>query len=483
MKNKAIAFYSLLVVFSVFIISCGDDKKDDPPSYFSPTFSLSNGSTVNVSSFNSKSNKYTILSAQPTTKPEANAAPSTTYTSTLTSFNASIVAPSNEIVSSKEEFVISKYSVYNTEQIACDEKMRQVENLLLAKHTPQFSQEASGINPAAPASPISVGDTWNGVNIVSTPTTISTTCRHISDHAYFFVDNRNTATMSSYLSGYGTAFDAIYHVNQSKFGTERDVDNNGKVIIIFSQELTGGLLGYFYSGDKYGTGDVSDSNEGDIFYMTTDAIYQGSIINGTLAHEFQHMIYFDQHYSRGVYSTFSWLNEALSQAAEYYNGYTDNHFAWIANFLNNGYGSLSLTHWTSSNYGYGALYIRYLIDQYGDTAIKNMCSTANIGVAAVEAATGQDFNAIFNNFTRALVLSDETTNQNPAYKFTTLDLDVVQPTVLNGRNGLTTSLTYSSGTSGSITLYAYSLAFFKWTGNFSTLTLSGTYFNGTYFGY
>ena len=91
-----------------------------------------------------------------------------------------------------------------------------------------------------------------------------------------------------------------------------------------------------------------------------------------------------------------------------------------------------------------------------------------------------DFNTIFNNFTRALVLSDETTNANPAYKFTTLDLDVVQPV---GRGGLTTSLTYSAGSIISGSTFAYRIVFMQWTGNISNINLSGTYFNGAYFGY
>ncbi|MGE5549260.1 MAG: hypothetical protein ACM3ZC_01855 [Bacteroidota bacterium] len=101
-----------------------------------------------------------------------------------------------------------------------------------------------------------------------------------------------------------------------------------------------------------------------------------------------------------------------------------------------------MTHWTSDNYGYGAVYIRYLIDQYGETAIKNMCATDKVGVAAVEAATGTDFNTIFNNFTRALVLSGTGGSTNPLYAFTTLDLQTVQP---NGRGGLTTTAVYTAG--------------------------------------
>ncbi|MCE5256178.1 MAG: hypothetical protein LLF89_04945, partial [Spirochaetaceae bacterium] len=232
--------------------------------------------------------------------------------------------------------------------------------------------------------------------------------------------------------------------------------------------------------DKYSSTTYSDSNEGDIFYMTTDTAYQGNIIKGTLAHEFQHMIYFDQHYNLGTTSSYTWLNEALSQAAEYYNGYTDNHLAWIESFLGNDWPGLSLTYWTSSNYGYGAIFIRYLIDQYGDTAIKNMCSTDKIGIAAVEAATGASFNTIFTNFTRALVMSGTGDSSDSRFNFTTLDLRSIQST---GRGGLlpyTTTLVAGNNYNGS--LYPYEIAFNKWSGSFGTIKLTGTNFYGTAFG-
>lgn len=138
-----------------------------------------------------------------------------------------------------------------------------------------------------------------------------------------------------------------------------------------------------------------------------------------------------------------------------------------------------MTHWTSSNYDYGAIFIQYLIDQYDNTAIMNMCATNLVDVAAVEAATDDDFNTIFNDFTQALVMSDTDDSTNSRYEFATLDLLAVQP---NGRGGLTTTNSYSAGSTVSGSLYPYQLSFLQWTNAFATMNLSGDSIVGTTFG-
>jgi hypothetical protein len=483
MKTSIGCFYKTLLIFSVFIFACGgEEKKDNPPKV----------TNIDISKLNSYSNQYTMISAQPSAKPESNSAPTTTYSFTLSSIAGSYIAPSiSHFEFAQENILTSKNTVYRSGQIICDNIMRQKENELLASGKPQLSKKSlTGIYRSAPSS-IIVGTPWNGVwilNSATTMTTINTTCRAITTHAYFFIDNNDTAAMSGYLSDYCTAFESIYTENHSKFGEENDVDSNTHVIIVFSSKLENisGLLGYFNSADKYAYNATTNpySNEGDIFYMTTASSYQGDTIEATLAHEFQHMIYFDEHVSRGVTNTYTWLNEALSQAAEYYNGYdssTSNHISWIKNYLTGDYWEgLSLTHWTDYNYGYGAVFIRYLIDQYGNSAIYNMCSTNKIGIAAVEAATGTDFNTIFNNFTISLVLSDVSSNSNPLYKFTSLDLETVQP---NGRKGLTTSYTASAGASADWWLYPYEIWFVHWSGTFKSMAVTGNEITSTPIGY
>jgi hypothetical protein len=472
-RNTCIIATAILLLCCLALTSC-------PPIVVStlPYEPLS-ATAADVSRFNGKT-IFTMVTGQPAAKPESNSGPSTLYNYVLdiTASGSPSLAPSVVADSTLNDglFTPRGSSIYGQKQVEMDNKARASENQALASRAVQLNRK--GIDKAAPY-PISVGTTWNSVYIATSGNSINTTCQYISTYAYFFVDNRDTAAMASYLAGYGTAFDAIYGVNHTHFGSENDTDSNGKLIIVFSEELSGGLLGYFYAVDKYPKATYAESNEGDIFYITTTGAYQGSIVNGTLAHEFQHMIYFDEHYNRSVTSTYSWLNEALSQASEYYNGYTDNHLAWVADYLDGGWPGLSLTHWTSSNYGYGAVYIRYLRDRFGDTAITNMCATSLVGIAAVEAATGTDFNTLFNEFTRALVMSGTGDSSDPIYNFTTLDLQTVQP---NGRGGLTTSSSYSIPNSVSGGLYPYRLSFINWTGTVGTMTLTGTDVNGTGFG-
>jgi len=442
---------------------------------------LTSDVAVDISNYNYSPRIYSMVTVMPGTSAQGNSAPVASYSGTLAvSTGAASIA--NPIMCNSASPSRVSSSVYKSGQIKRDGFMREAEERILARGTRQVSRATSKRLKAAPAS-ISVGTAWNNVFVYDTNDvlkSIDTTCRYVSDHAYFFVDNRNITAMESYLSGYGTSFDGIYLTDRVKFGNENDVDSNSKTIIVFSQELSGGLLGYFYPADKYPNSYYSDSNEGDIFYMTTTSSYQGETINGTLAHEFQHMIYFDQHYNRNVLSTYSWLNEALSQAAEYYNNYLDNHNAWLTSFLDTDWPGLSLTYWTSSNYGYGAIFIRYLIEQYGDTAIKNMCSTDKIGIAAVEAATGASFSTIFNNFTRALAMSNTGDSSDSRYNFSTLNLRTLQS---SGRGGLLQSATViSPGWSYTIGIYAYEITFNRCEGTFGTFRLSGTNFSGTAFG-
>ncbi len=431
---------------------------------------------VDLSSYNDAL-KYSIVSAIPSTPVEGSGTPTAQSFSIATTsipISGSLLIEPRAMVFAE----VPDYSVFNAEKKYADILFRAEEERLLKSGLPQLGSIAEEGAPRAAPAPIEIGSTWNGVHIALPTSTIDTTCRYISDHAYFFVDNRDIATMEDLLPTYAAAFDAMYGLMHEKFGTENDVDNNGKIIIVFSSAIASPILGYFYSDDKYDNTSIHPtSNEGDIFYLSTTA--SEGVTCGTLAHEFQHMIYFDQHYNNGVKGTITWLNEALSQAAEYITGYTDNHLAWIANFLRGGWQDLSLTYWTQDNYGYGAIFVRYLIDQFGDTVIKDMCSTANVGIHAVEMATGQSFNAIFANFLKALVLDGTGDSPDAAHEFETLDLRGLQST---GRGGLLPEQEYTIGDDPEGSVLPYGINFEKWRGSFGTMSLSGTGVSGTAFG-
>jgi len=475
MMGKFYKIVSGIVIASILLLMLGGCFSDInlPPTYL---VTLSTD-PVDLSGFNDAL-KYSVVSAMPGMTAQGSGSPAP-YPFTLVTTSLPVLG---NLLFDPRAMVLAEapdYSVYGAEKKYADIVLRAEEERLLKSGIPQLSMnvQEKGVYPSAPI-PIVVGTEWNGVNILlPDPTIINTTCRYVSAHAYFFVDNKDIDTMKSSLSDYATAFDAMYDVIHNKFGIENDVDENGKIIIVFSHVIENPILGYFNPGDKYKKTEVPTSNEGDIFYLSTTASI--GVTCGTMAHEFQHMIYFDQHYNEGVISTFAWLNEALSQAAEYYTGYTDNHLAWIQSFLLGGWQDLSLTNWTSDNYGYGAIFMRYLVDQFGDAAIKSMCSTANVGIDAVEKATGESFNTIFENFLVALVIDGTGDSLDPAYEFQTLDLLNLQQT---GRGGLLPEQEFAVGTSSSYSVLPYGIGFLKWSGSFGTMSLSGTGVDGTALG-
>jgi hypothetical protein len=448
-----------------------------------PLLRLSPGTALDVSNLNGV-NGYALFTVKPGDKPESNGAllPSYSgYVATTQGASSGIAAPDYGSIISDGGNYQSSNSIFSEKYVVLDEMLRHGENAALLSQNKQYNPAKNTLQAQAS---VEIGTALLGLNIIDfsdySYKPINATCRKISAYAYFYIEDGYESTLSGYLDWYADAFDAIHAIENEKFGVENDVDANGRVNIIFSHYITGGVLGYFNFIDKYPSSTYPYSNTGDFFYITADRGRQGNYVLGTLAHEFQHMIYFDQHYNNGVPSTFTWLNEALSQAAEYYTGYTANHLSWIKSFLKDDWRKLCLTRWTSANYGYGAVFIRYIIDQYGDSSIKSMCSTDKTGIAAVEAATRADFNAIFHDFSQALVVSGTGASSNALYNFKTLSLKNIQHT---GRGGLLPfDEALMSGDSENLALSPYCLFFKRLSGSYGTLELAGDSYAGTVFG-
>lgn len=334
----------------------------------------------------------------------------------------------------------------------------------------------------------------------------TTTLLGKSANVYIYVDNDSTdtstltsinpSTGNTYIDDYITYFDSLYPLMHNWFGEERDIDNNDRIIIVFSSTIRDGILGYFSPTDKFSG--YSYSNVGDIIYLNARPIDMGPAVKITIAHEFQHMIFFDEKYKRGASTTETWINEALSAAAEYFASEEFNipakyHKRWMSlGFLNERWHGLSLINWSRNNYGYGGIFIRYLIDQYGPGITKHICSTDLKGIPAIENSTGLDFDLIFTNFTRALVLSGRIDPSHPDYKpeyeFTTIDLateydvaddDTYNPIYELGRIK-TSHIIDQYGGKAYITPEYYSIRFTKWNLNFGYMNYDGILNSGTY---
>ena len=168
----------------------------------------------------------------------------------------------------------------------------------------------------------------------------------ISDKAIVVADTANPVggfTDADYRS-IGVTFDTLIDpVDRAAFGAPTDIDNNGHVILFFTRgvnELTASgassvVLGFFYGRDLLpktaSPGPCVGSNVGEIFYLlvpdptgiinsnkrsTTQVL---TFSNGTVAHEYQHLINASRRmYVNGAGNTSEekWLDEGLSHVAE-----------------------------------------------------------------------------------------------------------------------------------------------------------------------
>jgi len=194
-------------------------------------------------------------------------------------------------------------------------------------------------------------------------TTVTATAQYISNKAIIYTDDAAppggfTATDFQDIAN---EFDnLIYPTDLAYFGTPLDLDNNGRVIILYTpvvNKLTpagnpGGFVGgFFFAGDLFPVTAAPDqiscaqSNFAEIFYVlapdpngtingnvrTTSTVRQGT--RGTIAHEFQHMINASNRIASPIDQGFedTWLDEGLSHFAEDVTGRTRKGLADDAN--------------------------------------------------------------------------------------------------------------------------------------------------------
>lgn len=272
---------------------------------------------------------------------------------------------------------------------------------------------------------------------------VTATAKHVGQRVAIYIDD--TIPAGGYtqadIDSVGMLFDQyLYPIDTTAFGRESDLDNNGVVVVLLTDavnRLSGNcpdqsvILGYFFGNDLV---DNTGSNHGEVFYgLVPDP---GGSVAGcsvpkdfatrTLApvfiHEFQHMISFNQHVliRRGATEA-TWLNEGLSHFAEELgarlipdaatgvaSGTRFTQFAF--GDVDNGYNYLLNQEATSliepagstgtlDERGANWLFVRWLVDQFGADEIgtqftRSLVATAQIGVANVEARTGEDFGTL-----------------------------------------------------------------------------------------
>jgi hypothetical protein len=174
---------------------------------------------------------------------------------------------------------------------------------------------------------------------------VNATVKVVSTRAIIYTDDASPAGgfTDSDLQAIATEFDTYtYPTDTDYFGTPLDLDNNSRIIILYTPEVnkltpqgaSGFVGGFFFAGDLFPTSDCQQSNVAELFYVlspdpngtinenkrSTSEVRQGT--RGTIAHEFQHMINASGRIRSTAATDFEdvWLDEALAHFAEDLNG-------------------------------------------------------------------------------------------------------------------------------------------------------------------
>ena len=261
---------------------------------------------------------------------------------------------------------------------------------------------------------------------------ISAVLKQIGNNAYFYIDKQWLDSLSqdekNKLQDALTNLDSefyskIYPTLVNTFGLEwrPGIDNDVRITILVHpiQEDAGG---YISTKDEYSRLEVSISNEREIVYLNSKYITT-SFAKGFLAHEFMHLISFNQKQKIRGLEEETWLEEARAEYASTLCGYDleyqgSNLQRRVQKFLENP--SDSLTEWQNipTDYAVANLFTQYLVDHYGIKILSDSLQSTKVGIASLDYALKknnftQDFSQIFTDWTIAVSVNN--CNLGPKY--------------------------------------------------------------------
>lgn len=287
--------------------------------------------------------------------------------------------------------------------------------------------------------------------------------RSVSEHAVVYEDTvaANDADRFSdarYDSIAASFDDPIFATDTAYFGPPADVDDNGRVVLLFTPAVNALTTGSYDEGFVAGyfcSLDLQAGNEGEIFYLVVpdpDGEFNGGggslptgglrgVIEGTVAHEFQHLI---NAQTGGGAALATWINEGLSHLAEEAVGHavsglepgaqitaaeiTADERAWRqfyrSNFVNllqylrdpaGGVGPITAgdpgVPGTFRMRGTSWLFLRYLLDRFEEPAsetdfTRSLIARSGDERAAVSSLAGVPFERLMADWTAMLALED-----------------------------------------------------------------------------
>jgi len=254
---------------------------------------------------------------------------------------------------------------------------------------------------------------------------ISATLRISTLKLYFYIDEdwwksldyQKKQDVENLLRALDTEFyNKIYPILTSTFGFEwkPGIDRDEKITILI-HPMRKGAGGYFNSGDEYSKLENPKSNGREMVYLNANYI-DNPLLKSFLAHEFVHLITFNQKDKIYGVSEEIWLNEARAEYALTLLGYNSKFEGSylekeVKIFISNP--SDSITEWQGEESDYGALNIftHYLVEKYGIKILVDSLKSKEVGIQSLNTALknngfSEDFGQIFTNWLIALSLNN-----------------------------------------------------------------------------
>lgn len=263
---------------------------------------------------------------------------------------------------------------------------------------------------------------------------MTATLRYIGGNAYFYTDDDywnslgflRRQNLLSDISELALEFDSVIYPSQTAFWGQEPkpgVDDDNRVTILLEQ-LKSGNGGYFSTSNGYPKTSAPDSNEREMVVISADSA-SSPYTKIFLAHEFQHLISFNQKELLRDTTEDVWLNELRSEYSVTLTGYNNVFFnsnleRRAQTFFENP--SDSLTEWpnVSLDYSSVALFAEYISDQYGagflrETLQTNLSGISSINNVLASRADNDRFIDIFGGWMAANYINDGSINSKFTY--------------------------------------------------------------------
>ncbi|HNX77698.1 MAG TPA: hypothetical protein PLM07_07540 [Candidatus Rifleibacterium sp.] len=214
-------------------------------------------------------------------------------------------------------------------------------------------------------------------------------------------------------------FDAVIYTKiREHFGSEADIDGDPKIFIMLDdiRDGSGSFRGYFWAGNQFPRTSISLSNEKELVNIDLfpSFVLAQADTYGTLAHEFTHMVIYNENYkveNGSLVGMQRWLEEALTQYAQHlYDGkFSTNLDEFIKKpdtiLAEDRINDVWLGPRPYANYGASFLWMYYLVEKYGGSNLpgflKAIVRNQDGGMGSIDAVLktfSTDSKAVFNDW-------------------------------------------------------------------------------------